>query len=153
MRLFSRYCSEQEQSSEVDLAVIPVDNLAKLVGSFYVDAKTRTGSPFSKNSLLAAGGALQRHLSAVRQVPVNIFTDETFSKANKLLDGVLKARKRAGDEPAVQTRNRLHRQILTNCRSTFKIFSTPSMPSNSCSMSGTNSLSNFASEVVRCSQS
>ena len=49
---------------------------------------------------MACRSALHRHLSHHRP-SVNLFVDGVFSKSNKVLDSVLKAKKKAGSEPAV----------------------------------------------------
>ena len=109
VQLFTDYCKDQKAST-TNFSSIPIPELSDLVGSFYVDAKTRHGTPFSKNSLLAARSPIQRHLSSMREI--NIFSDEAFSRTNKLLDGVLKARKRAGNEPAVKHKEPLSEDDL-----------------------------------------
>lgn len=103
IRMFQDFCKD-----DCDLATISIEKLASLVGSFYSDARTKKGNSFSKNSILAARGALQRHLGDLRQI--NIYTDISFSRANKLLDGVLKARKQAGEEPAVKHKEPISEQ-------------------------------------------
>ncbi|XP_065199072.1 uncharacterized protein LOC135830787 [Sycon ciliatum] len=117
VRLFTDYCKDQKAST-TNFSSIPIPDLSDLVGSFYVDAKTRHGTPFSKNSLLAARSAIQRHLSSMREI--NIFSDEAFARTNKLLDGVLKARKRAGNEPAVKHKEPLSEDDLGKLRTYFE---------------------------------
>ena len=117
VRLFTDYCKDQKAST-TNFSSIPIPELSDLVGSFYVDAKTRHGTPFSKNSLLAARSAIQRHLSSMREI--NIFSDEAFARTNKLLDGVLKARKRAGNEPAVKHKEPLSEDDLGKLRTYFE---------------------------------
>ena len=93
---------EQRSDETIDLKTVAADTLSSLVASFYTDAQTKDGAPFSKkNSLKAARGAIQRHLTTVGR-QVNIFTDSDFTRANKVLDGVLKQRKRDGLERQVQ---------------------------------------------------
>lgn len=54
------------------------------------------------------GIAINRHLSSVRSA-FNLFADSAFNNANKVLDGVLKERKRQEQEPAVD-----HKEAITN---------------------------------------
>ena len=99
--MFRQFCEGRGQEKVIDWKTVSGEVLSPLLAAFYVDAKTQDGSPFSKNSLKAARGALQRHLSTAGQT-INIFNDQIFSRANKVLDGVLKQRKKDGLERQVQ---------------------------------------------------
>ncbi|XP_065193130.1 uncharacterized protein LOC135824324 [Sycon ciliatum] len=100
LRMFRQFCEGRGQEEVIDWKTVSGEVLSPLLAAFYVDAKTQDGSPFSTNSLKAARGALQRHLSTAGQT-INIFNDQIFSRANKVLDGVLKQRKKDGLERQV----------------------------------------------------
>ena len=71
-----------------------------LLEHFYVDLRKKDGSLYKRASYLAARAAIHRYLSRVR-ANVNIYTCPEFAKNNKVLDGVLKKKRRAGEEPVV----------------------------------------------------
>ena len=57
---------------------------------------------YSRNSYIAAKASIQRYLAIKRTAAIKIFTDPEFRRANDVLDGLLKDKKRKGLEPAVR---------------------------------------------------
>ena len=92
----------------IEFNTVSAEMLGNLLEGFYVDARTRTGEKYRRNSLLAARGAINRHVINF-QPEMNVFSGPTFQKANQVLDGVLKQKKRLGEEPSVN-----HKQALSD---------------------------------------
>ena len=101
------YC-RSKKDTEVNFSTIELADLAVLFESFYADLRRKDGEQYRRNSLMACRSALHRHLSHHRP-SVNLFVDGVFSKSNKVLDSVLKAKKKAGSEPAVN-----HKQPISD---------------------------------------
>ena len=97
----------EEKSVQLNLTTIPAEDLAGLLEGFYADARRKNGEPYKRNSMLSARAAINRSLSSV-QPSINIFKDPAFLNANRVLDGILKERKRSGEEPAV-----VHKDAIT----------------------------------------
>eukprot|EP00117_Sycon_ciliatum_P039360 scpid88107/ scgid29110/ len=86
---------------EIDLQTCSASELALCLEGFYFDLKKKDGTLYKRASYLAARGAIQRHLSAIGRDFV-LTTGKEFEKSNKILNAVLKAKKKNGDEPAVE---------------------------------------------------
>ena len=99
------YCKESSKPL-IDFSEIDSPTLANCLEGFYADARKKNGEKYRRNSLMAARGAFNRHLQTF-QPAKNIFKDPDFKTANKVLDGVLKAKKRDGEEPTVQHKSAL----------------------------------------------
>ena len=99
----SAYCKDKP----VDLATCSEDELAPLLEGFYCDLRRQDGSKYKRSSYLAARSAIQRHLSSLGR-PFNIVSSPVFKRANDVLNGVLKAKKRDGEEADV-----LHKEAVS----------------------------------------
>ena len=77
-------------------------------GRFYADVRRRDGMEYKRNLFLAAWGGIQRHLSSF-QHGINIFSDRGFELSNKILNGVLKQKKKNGREEAV-----VHKPVISD---------------------------------------
>ena len=97
VKIFELYC-RSKKDTEVKFSTIELADLAVLFESFYADLRRKDGEQYRRNSLMACRSALHRHLSHHRP-SVNLFVDGVFSKSNKILDSVLKAKKKAESEP------------------------------------------------------
>ena len=75
--------------------------IALLLESFYIDVRKKDQTAYKRNSYLAARSAIHRHLLSLRS-DVDLFNSSLFRKSNHVLDGVLKTKKKNGEEPAVQ---------------------------------------------------
>ena len=98
--------SRQVEKSEIDFQSVDGDQLATRLEGFYADARKKDGTKYRRNSLLASRGAINRHWQTF-QPTRNIFRDAEFKNANQILDGVLKATKRQGEEPTVNHKSAL----------------------------------------------
>lgn len=94
-------CSCPDIKKAIDFKTVEAESLASILERFFVDARRKDGQPYKKNSLKAVRGAVQRLLVAENR-KINVFTDREFLKSRKVLDGVLKERKRSGQEELVQ---------------------------------------------------
>ena len=109
LKVFDSFCRESEGvGAPLDFSVVTPSHLASVLEKFYPNVRKQDGTEYRKNSLLAARSALHRHLTA-RQPTLNLFTDGTFSRANKVLDAVLKDKKSNGREPSVE-----HKRTITD---------------------------------------
>lgn len=97
--MFASYWKEKK-STDFDGKVVSHSDLASVLEGFYADARKKDGSEFKRNSLMAARGALNRHLLSLR-ADVNLFQGDVFRKSNAVLNGILKDKKRSGREAAV----------------------------------------------------
>ena len=105
LSVFSEFCRGSE--SACDWKCIEEEDLAVLLENFYCSAKKQDKSDYKRASLIAARGAFQRHLNSLeRGIDLQ---GPKFAKSNKLLDAVLKERKRAGQEAPVQ-----HKESVTD---------------------------------------
>lgn len=91
----------EEKNKQIDFKTIKPEDLASLLEGFFVDARRKNGEPYKRNSLKSAAASINRHLLSV-QPEVNLFQHHAFKKSHQILDGVLKERKRQGEEAAVQ---------------------------------------------------
>ena len=81
----------------IDFSTVTAADLAPILESFFVDVRGKNGEPYKGNSLKAAKGAIQRLLSA-KDRRINIFQDAEFDKMRKVFAGLLKDRRRSGEE-------------------------------------------------------
>ena len=105
--VFNEYLKQKEH--DIDLKSVDPSILSGIIGSFYVDLRKKNGGLYMRNSYLAARSAIHRHISSIR-TDMNIFSDNAFKRCNKLLDGLLKEKKRQGEEPAVK-----HKESISDC--------------------------------------
>ena len=104
--VFLTYC--QSIGKTIDFSTVTAADLAPILESFFVDVRGKNGEPFKGNSLKAAKGAIQRLLSA-KDRRINIFQDAELDKMRKVFAGLLKDRRRSGEEASV-----LHKEPLTD---------------------------------------
>ena len=104
-RVLDEYC--EKNSITMDFKTVSAEDLASVMERFLVDVRRKDGQRYKKNSLKAVRGAVQRLLVAENRT-INVFTDVQFTRGRKILDGVLKERKRSGQEDQV-----LHAQALS----------------------------------------
>ena len=104
--VFLTYC--QSIGKTIDFSTVTAADLAPILESFFVDVRGKNGEPYKGNSLKAAKGAIQRLLSA-KDRRINIFQDAEFDKMRKVFAGLLKDRRRSGEEASV-----LHKEPLTD---------------------------------------
>ena len=71
----------------IQFDTVSPEKLASLLEGFYAGAKTRYGEKYWRNSLLAARGAINRHIQNF-QAEMNLFSGMAFKKANQILDEV-----------------------------------------------------------------
>ena len=93
--VFDKYCSSIGKS--VNFATVTSPELAPILESFFVDVRGVNGEPYKGNSLRAAKGAIQRLLFAA-DAKINIFQDAEFQKMRKIFSGLLKERRRSGED-------------------------------------------------------
>lgn len=98
--VFQSYCKNRH-GSYFDFDTGAAEELATILEGYYADVRKKDGTEYKKASYGAARSAIQRRLDS-SQRHMNIFTDQAFCFANKILDGVLKAKKLAGREPVVE---------------------------------------------------
>ena len=98
----------QSIGKTIDFSTVTAADLAPILESFFVDVRGKNGEPYKGNSLKAAKGAIQRLLSA-KDRRINIFQDAEFDKMRKVFAGLLKDRRRSGEEASV-----LHKEPLTD---------------------------------------
>ena len=121
VRAFSDYCPD------LDLKTCSATELSPKLEGFYADLRKQDGSVYKRASYVAARGALQRHLSSLDRT-FSIYKDKEFGKANAILDGVLKANKRSGQEQAVEHKSALSAEDWDLLQAYFKNVSTTSDP-------------------------
>ena len=113
--------------AELDLRTCSKEELAATLEGFYVDARKQDGGMYKRASYLSARGAIQRELQCLER-DINIFTDKTFAKANALLNGVLKGKKKAGEEEQVEHKNPIDDKDWTKIMAYFEDVKTTSNP-------------------------
>ena len=80
-----------ERDVDIEFEFLTPQELNKLLGKFYVDARTQDGSLYSKSSLNCIRAALQRHLqSAPYSKPYSIINNPLFATSNETLIGLFK---------------------------------------------------------------
>ena len=99
VRSFQQY--NEGRTESIDFKTWSKSALADLIEGFYSDIRKKDGTKYARNSYLSARAALQRNLTSIR-IDVNLYSSPEFQRTNKLLDGLLKSKKRLGEEPAIQ---------------------------------------------------
>ena len=89
----------QENGKVCDFDAISETDLAELLENFYCCARKKDKTEYKRASLIAARGAIQRHVNSKNRGIC--LQSSAFSRANKLLDAILKDKKRTGREEAV----------------------------------------------------
>ena len=97
-RSFQKYALESKNVA--DLLALSKEKIGEVLECYFVDVRTKGGDMYSRNSYVSAKAAIQRWLSA--SMTINIFTDPEFKRANAVLDGLLKEKKRQGLEAPVK---------------------------------------------------
>ena len=97
-RSFQKYALESKNVP--DLLALSKEKIGEVLECYFVDVRTKGGDMYSRNSYVSAKAAIQRWLSA--SMTINIFTDPEFKRANAVLDGLLKEKKRQGLEAPVK---------------------------------------------------
>ena len=97
-RSFQKYALESKNVP--DLLALSKEKIGEVLECYFLDVRTKGGDMYSRNSYVSAKAAIQRWLSA--SMTVNIFTDPEFKRANAVLDGLLKEKKRQGLEAPVK---------------------------------------------------
>ena len=97
-RSFQKYALESKNVP--DLLALSKEKIGEVLECYFVDVRTKGGDMYSRNSYVSAKAAIQRWLSA--SMTINIFTDLEFKRANAVLDGLLKEKKRQGLESPVK---------------------------------------------------
>ena len=97
-RSFQKYAIESKNVP--DLLALSKEKIGEVLECYFVDVRTKGGDMYSRNSYVSAKAAIQRWLSA--SMTINIFTDPEFKRANAVLDGLLKEKKRQGLEAPVK---------------------------------------------------
>ena len=100
VRVFKDYIASSPKKG-LDLKTCSPTEIALLLESFYIDVRKKDQTAYKRNSYLAARSAIHRHLLSLRS-DVDLFNSSLFRKSNHVLDGVLKTKKKNGEEPAVQ---------------------------------------------------
>eukprot|EP00117_Sycon_ciliatum_P043537 scpid63616/ scgid6167/ len=102
MSVFKDFCSDNEdarkllQEKDADWMSIEEETLASLLESFYCCARKKDKTEYKRASMIAARGAIQRQLNIFnRGIDLKSLK---FDRANKLLDAVLKDKKKNGRE-------------------------------------------------------
>lgn len=111
VRVFLEFCACRNlppDGSSFQFEKASRTELASALEMFYADCRKKDGTEYTKNSIMAARGAIQRHLAKLG-VRMNVFLDAEFAHANKVLNGVLKEKKRAGREPTVA-----HKELISD---------------------------------------
>ena len=98
LRSFQKYALESKNVP--DLLALSKEKIGEVLECYFVDVRTKGGDMYSRNSYVSAKAAIQRWLSA--SMTINIFTDPEFKRANAVLDGLLKEKKRQGLEASVK---------------------------------------------------
>ena len=97
-RSFQKYALESKNVP--DLLALSKEKIGEVLECYFVDVRTKGGDMYCCNSYVSAKAAIQRWLSA--SMTINIFTDPEFKRANAVLDGLLKEKKRQGLEAPVK---------------------------------------------------
>ena len=97
-RSFQKYALESKNVP--DLLALSKEKIGEVLECYFVDVRTKGVDMYSRNSYVSAKAAIQRWLSA--SMTINIFTDPEFKRANAVLDGLLKEKKRQGLEAPVK---------------------------------------------------
>lgn len=101
LNVFADFC--KESSHPCDLKTVEEEDLAAILEDFYCGVRRQDKSEYKRSSLIAARGALQRELG-ILQRSIDLKSGK-FARANKMLDAVLKEKKRTGREESVVHKN------------------------------------------------
>ena len=116
LRVVSEY--REEKGVGLSFATCTAEELAAFLERFYAEVKPKKQGECSKSSYLAARAAIQRHLRIVKR-PFNIFSDEPFAQANKVLDCVLKRHKKMGLERQTKHKDPISGEDLAKVSADF----------------------------------
>ena len=106
--VFEKYCQECTPLIKVDIETVSVSELACVLEGYYANVRGKDSTEYKRNSFLAAQGGIQRHLSSFQR-GINIFSDHEFELSNKILNGVLKEKKKNGREEVV-----VHKPVISD---------------------------------------
>ena len=110
----------REKGNEaLDWNSISPNNLATYLEGFYADVRRKDGVAYKKNSMKAGRSALQRQLFNCKR-QINIITDSELAQANRILDGVLKERKRSSEESAVEHKSPISQKDCDKLQTYFE---------------------------------
>lgn len=100
VKVFAEYIASGPNAG-MDLKTADKKDIAKVLSLFYLDVRKKDQTLYKRNSYLAARSAIHRHLMSIRD-DIDLFSSPEFKQCNSVLDGVLKEKKKQGEEPAVQ---------------------------------------------------
>ena len=101
LRVFLDFLKEKDAS--IDLKTASPRKLNAILCSFYTALRTKKGEYYKRNSYLAARAVVGRYICKTLDRPeCNIWRQPQFEQSHRVLDGILKQRKMAGQEQAVQ---------------------------------------------------
>lgn len=107
VKVFTDYIASGP-SAGMDLKTAEKKAIAKVLELFYVNIRKKDQTLYKRNSYLSARSAIHRHLMSIRD-DIDLFSSAEFKRSNEVLDGVLKEKKKKGEEPAVQ-----HKDSITD---------------------------------------
>ena len=107
MAFFTDYIASGP-SAGMDLKTAEKKAIAKVLELFYINIRKKDQTLYKRNSYLSARSAIHRHLMSIRD-DIDLFSSAEFKRSNEVLDGVLKEKKKKGEEPAVQ-----HKDSITD---------------------------------------
>ena len=113
LKVLSDYLFERQ--IKLDLKTGPEEELASVLVRLYAEVRTKNGEEYRRSSLLALRAALQRHISStLERTDVNIISRGKFTRANNVLDALLK------EKPVVQHKPDINSDDMDKLSAYFK---------------------------------
>ena len=98
-----------------DLKTCSEEELASVLVRLCAEVRTKNGEEYQRSSLLAMRAALQRHISStLERTDVNIISRGKFTRANNVLDALLK------EKPVVQHKPGINSDDMDKLSAYFK---------------------------------
>ena len=108
----------------LDLATASAEELAPVLRRFYGELKANDGGEHAPQSMVAIRAGIQRHLTVLRENPINITKDTQFEKANNTFKAKCKMyaskgnpRQKRKEEIAPGDLEKIHKYLATECTS------------------------------------
>ena len=93
LNTFLKYCNEKKIN--IDVKVIPLEELCGILSKFYLEARKEDGGYYKLSTLVATRHNLQREFQKIRN-DVDLIRGEVFRRANVLFDAQLVQLKKLG---------------------------------------------------------
>ena len=101
LNVFNDFCKQND--CVCDLKTVSEENLSSILENFYCGVRRQDNTEYKRSSMIAARGAIQRELTLFDR-GFDLKSGK-FARANKMLDAVLKDKKKSGREEAVVHKN------------------------------------------------